>query len=235
MNEKLAKMKSAHWKEHFQHRHRQLSDVGLAKSLDYSNERVLLQTYSAILEGTGALHRKSVLDAGCGWGSSTLLFYACGADVMGIDIVPETISVLRQQYPFILWQAVDLMDKEAMDSLPLFDCIIATEVLQYVDFEPVVKSLWSHVRPGGRLVGAVPNSKCSIVQEVVKRYSEFWKPVSDTQIRRLTEMLFEVQEVYVKGLTFQGNQHFLPYSASEWDEVVQGTPNRIIFVLIRKS
>jgi hypothetical protein len=39
----------------------------------------------------------------------------------------------------------------------------------------------------------------------------------------------------VKGLTFQENQHFLPYSASEWDEVVQGTPNRIIFVLIRKS
>ena len=237
MSEKTRRAKTIYWRTHFQHQHRQLSKDGLARSLDYSNEAVLLQTYSQILEGAGELNQKSILDAGCGWGNFTLILHACGANVTGIDIIPETIALLRQRYPFISWQVLDLMDETAMSFLPSFDCIVAAEVFQNVDFEPVVRSLWSYVRPGGRLVASVPNSECPIVRQIVKRpnHGGFWSSVSQTQIRRIGETLADIQEIWMRGLTFQEDQDFLPYFAGSWDKTIQGTPNRIVFVIVRNK
>jgi 2-polyprenyl-3-methyl-5-hydroxy-6-metoxy-1,4-benzoquinol methylase len=226
--------KAEFWRKHYQHQHKQANTLGLARSVEYSNERVQLQTYAHVLEGTGSLYGKSALDVGCGWGNLTLMLYAGGAQVTGADIVADTIEILSGRYAFITWQVLDVTDAQAVASLPAFDCVVANEVLEHVDFEPVVESLWSRVRPGGRLVATVPNSECPILREGLKRWNpEYLKHISPTQIQGVADTLHDVQDLQIRGLTFQEDQHFLPYTVSEWSGKVQGTPNRIVFVLQR--
>ena len=118
----------SHWKEHYQVQHQQIGSAGSAKSQDYSNERVQLQTYTHVWEGIGALQKKKVLDVGCGWGSFSLMLSACGADVTAVDFIPDTIGELSLRYPFIHWEVIDFTENTAADHLPLFDCIVAIEV-----------------------------------------------------------------------------------------------------------
>jgi hypothetical protein len=46
--------------------------------------------------------------------------------------------------------------------------------------------------------------------------------------------LEDVAAVYIKGLTFGEQQDFLPFIASPWQPGVSGTPNRMIFAVVRK-
>lgn len=228
--------RAAYWRQHYQHQHRQIDTLGLARSVELTNEKFHMQIHAHVLEGVGTAFGKSILDVGCGWGNSTLALHAYGGNVTGIDIVQETIHALRQKYPFISWEVIDLMDESAMSLLPQFDCVVATEVLEHVQFEPAMKSLWSHVLPRGRLVATVPNSECPILQNGLKRWNQpFLTHISPAQIQQIAELLADVEELRIKGLSFRDDQHFLPYSESDWEETVQGTPNRIIFSLIRDA
>lgn len=237
MSEHLTESKSDYWRKHYQHQHSQTNTVGLAKSVEYSNERVQLQIYAHIMEAVGTAYGKTIWDVGCGWGNSTLMLHACGGHVTGVDLVPETMAELRQRYPFIAWEVVDIMDDSAMALHPSFDCVVATEVLEHVDFEPAMTSLWSHVLPGGRLVATVPNRECPILQKGLERWGnqQFLAHISPAQIRRMGDTLSDVQDLRLKGFSFRDDQHFLPYTESDWETTVQGTPNRIIFCLIRKG
>jgi len=235
MGNKSDREKATYWLDHYNKQHLQVGAEGVAKSLDYSNERVQFQTYAHILEGVGVLREKTVLDVGCGWGNLSIMLYGCGAAVTGIDIVPTTIRHLQEQYPFLSWMTVNLASRSDIDKLATFDCIVATEVLQHVDFQESVTALWTHVRPGGRLVASVPNSECPIVQRVATRYQGLWAPISSGQIRQIGEDLPDIERVLMRGLFFRQDQRFTPYSASDWDEVLQGKPNRIVFALLRST
>jgi len=213
----------------------QLSDKeGIAKSLEYSNERVQFQTYAHVLEGIGDPLGGHILDAGCGWGSMALILHHCGARVYGIDNVKKTISELQDRYPFISWKTIDLMNVNELSFLPKFDRIVSVETLQYVDFEPVIESLWSHLNRGGRLVASVPNSSCPIVQKVAEREGCNYKPISEGQIINLMNLLPDVESILMKGLTFRDDQKYWPYMASEWSRALSGRPNRIIFLIAKE-
>jgi cyclopropane fatty-acyl-phospholipid synthase-like methyltransferase len=86
---------SEDWKKHYAAAHRRVAVEGYARSMDYSNERCELQIYAHLLEAVGPLSEKRLLDAGCGWGITSMIFKACGADVTGVDIIPETSAALR--------------------------------------------------------------------------------------------------------------------------------------------
>ncbi len=227
--------KAEYWEKHYTQRHREIDSVGLAKSLDYSNERVQFQTYSHMLEGAGVLTNKNVLDAGCGWGNFSIILYGIGAIVTGIDIISGTVEELRKHRPFITWQSVDISNEEQCATLGMYDCITATEVLQYVDFAATINLLWPHVTPSGRLVGCVPNRDCPLAQSAMQRFAHLWEPVSQDSIASLAQTLPDVQEIMMKGLYFREDQHFLPYQASDWVTQLEGTPNRIVFVILRGS
>jgi len=230
-----AKGLSSYWKAHFSDRHPHRADEGPARSLDYSNDRVQLQTYAAVLEGAGTLRNKTVWDAGCGWGELSLLLRGAGANVVGTDIVPATIARLQSDHPEIAWKVVDLMDYRSVEQFPQFDCVVACEVLQHIDHD-TLGSLWRHTRPSGRLVGSVANGDCPIISEVIGRFgkeSGLYRPITERELRHFGDRLPNVQAVWLKGLTFREDQSFQPYSASDWNKSLAGVPNRIIFTFIR--
>ena len=163
----------------------------------------------------------------------SLILHQCGARVYGIDNVKETIDELQKRYPFISWETLNLMDANELSCLPKFDRIVSVETLQYVDFEPVIESLWSHLNRGGRLVASVPNSSCPIVQKVAQREGSNWTPITEEQIVNLVNLLPDVESILMKGLTFRDDQKYWPYMASEWSTVLSGRPNRIVFVIIK--
>jgi cyclopropane fatty-acyl-phospholipid synthase-like methyltransferase len=229
--------KAAHWRAHYQRRHHDVGVIGLARSVELTNERVQMQLYAHVLEGVGGAFGKSILDVGCGWGSMTLMLHACGARVTGVDIVPETMATLQARHPEIAWNVVDLGNEAQMRALPAFDCVVATEVLEHVEFDTGMRSLWAHVRPGGRLVATVPNSDCPILRRGRQRWGDdqYFSEIFPADIQWAAASLPDVERCVMKSLSFRQDQSFLPYRDSDWSEVVDGTPNRIIFVLVRCS
>ena len=221
-----------YWLAHFRSRHRQIDSEGPFKSVDFSNEQVQIQTHAHVLEALGTLHGKSLLDAGCGWGSLSLVAYFLGARPVGVDFVHDTVEALRSVHPVIRWEVADIGDPCQLGALGVFDRVVAVEVLQYLDFPSTVTSLWKSVAPGGRLVGCVPNSLCPIAGGVSHRVPN-WSPVSPKEIKLVADALPGAAALQMTGLTFNEDQRFLPYSASAWSNEVTGTPNRLIFAIIR--
>jgi 2-polyprenyl-3-methyl-5-hydroxy-6-metoxy-1,4-benzoquinol methylase len=227
-------IQNEHWKEHYGRQHALVDTIGVTKSLEYSNDVVRLQTYVHTLEGLGSVEGLSVLDAGCGLGSFTLVLHALGGRAVGMDFVGETIDSLRRLHPAILWETADLTNGEQVAKAGLFDRVVALEVLQYSGFQRTIPALWNVVKSGGRLVGCVPNDRCPIAAKVKTRYGGLWVPVPVEAILALASELEDVAAVYIKGLTFGEQQDFLPFIASPWQPGVSGTPNRMIFAVVRK-
>jgi hypothetical protein len=161
---------------------------------------------------------------------SSRVFQSSGANVLGVDIVEPTISVLKVRHPEVQWACLDITDKAALASLPYFDVIVAMEVLQYGDLS-LVTDLWKHIAPGGRLVGCVPNKECPLVQKAVQKYPGMWMPVSSREIAEVACALPNIRDIQMKGLSFRQEQWLLPYSVTDWSDDIVGCPNRIIFVL----
>ncbi|MBZ5610773.1 MAG: methyltransferase domain-containing protein [Acidobacteriia bacterium] len=222
----------SYWQDHFRRQHPKKNGAGIAKSMDYSNDRLQVQTYAHILEALGSLRGRTLLDAGCGWGLFSLMAYSLGASPVGVDFVPETIEALRDLHPMIRWEVSDLAGAGQLDSLGVFDRVAAVEILQCMHFQSSLAALWSRVAPGGRLVGCVPNSLCPFAPGVRQRLPE-WIPISPEEISTAAHGLPGCSEVIFKGLTYLEDQHFLPYVASAWGPSISGTPNRIVFTLLR--
>jgi SAM-dependent methyltransferase len=227
--------KSDHWKRHYRACHSLAISEGIARSLEYSNERCQIQTYGHLIEAVGPLSGRTVLDVGCGWGTLSRIFRDCGARVTGVDIVPETIAELQRRHPEVDWRVVDAQDERQIAELGEFDAAVAVEVLQYIDFAAAVTDLWRHVSPGGRLVGCVPNAECPIALRVRERYGGLWTPPSLGEIKKLAAGLTDKADFRVKGLAFREDQSFLPYQSSDWSDGVEGLPNRLLFVIRRET
>ena len=221
------------WRKHYAAAHGRMAVEGCARSMDYSNERCELQIYAHLLEAVGPLSGKKLLDAGCGWGITSLIFRACGAAVTGVDIVPETIASLRSRHPDVSWDVADLNDSDDVTRLPLFDTVVAAEVLEYLEFRAGTERLWTRVAPGGRLVGCIPNAECPIVKRVVERDGPTYAPGSVADLTLWGRRLPGAIDLKVKGLGFQQDQSFLPFAQGDWGAEVPGTPNRILFVILR--
>ncbi|HTS48132.1 MAG TPA: class I SAM-dependent methyltransferase [Bryobacteraceae bacterium] len=222
-----------YWKEHYRSLHVKKTELGTFKSMDYPNDRLQTQTYAHVLEALGRLNHQTLLDAGCGWGQFSLMAHFLGASVTAVDFVPETVQSLREQHPFIRWTVANFSDPKERSSLGFFDRVCAVEVLQYADFRFTVSNLWELVAPGGRLVACVPNALCPFVQGVHQRLDR-WIPVAPQQIAGLARTLPDFSALYLRGLTYLEDQSFLPYSASPWGTEIVGTPNRIVFSMLRQ-
>jgi 2-polyprenyl-3-methyl-5-hydroxy-6-metoxy-1,4-benzoquinol methylase len=221
-----------YWKDHYRGLHPRKAEVGAPKSMDYPNDRLQVQTYAQVLEATGRLNGQTLLDAGCGWGVFGLLAHTLGALVVGLDFVPETILSLRQSHPMIRWEVGNFSDPNQLPTLGLFHCVAAIEVLQYAEFRSAVVNLWKLVAPGGRLVGCVPNALCPFVQGVHERLTH-WVPVAPSEIQDVAATLDGLSALHLRGLTYLEDQTFVPYAVSAWGSEISGTPNRIVFAMLR--
>lgn len=108
-----------------------------------------------LIHGMLEHRRGTLIDVGCGRGSTAAYFADSGFDVTAIDLSPLAVEWTRRQHHKILAAVVDL---ETEDVPGKFDVVLCLEVLQQVR-EPV-KSLQKLVRSmsdGGELYLSLPN------------------------------------------------------------------------------
>lgn len=226
-----------YWRKHYQKA--SLQKNGKPKfCLDYSNERVQAQTFGLVLEAAGPFKGRRCLDLGCGWGQLSLAAQRMGAEVVGMDLTREAIATLRKDYPEVKWIAGSFNDPALLKPRDLFDVILAVEVLQYLPFKGMLRYLWKHLKPGGRLVGVIPNADCPIVQKPIRRFHGYFAAVTKEEIMAECGELPDLETWAIRGLFFGEDQRIVPYQTTPWRRgkaPMSPEPNRFIFVALRKG
>jgi SAM-dependent methyltransferase len=98
---------------------------------------------------------RRVLDLGCRYGALTRA-YAEGNDVVGVDVDREA---LREAAKLGIETRVANVEQPLAFDDESFDVVVAGELLEHVrDPERLVAEARRLLRPGGRLVGSVPNA-----------------------------------------------------------------------------
>jgi SAM-dependent methyltransferase len=102
------------------------------------------------IAAVAGLHRRTVLDVGCGTGKvAALLKNEHGAQVTGVDPSPEMLSVARRHHP-----ALDLHSGCA-EALPFrdesYERVVLHMVIQHVDRPRSLAEAFRVLRPGGRI------------------------------------------------------------------------------------
>lgn len=204
--------------------------------LDYSNARVHAQTLAVCIEAAGDVHDKDCLDLGCGLGGFSGALRALGAaSIVGVDIVDTMIEQNRLRFPDIDWRQGDASDDAFFDTLPTAERVFLVELAQYVDLEHLLPSAWRKVRPGGRLVGMVPNAACPIVRRAMERFGGHYRAAPLNVLATLADSLEGLESWGARGLSFGDDQRILPYEVGPWTTVdtFVTPPNRLNFAFLK--
>jgi SAM-dependent methyltransferase len=105
---------------------------------------------AAVLNAAGALAGKQVLDAGCGTGRFAAALRSAGADLVGIDLAGDMLTIastrLRRRCARAAIERLPFPDKT-------FDTAVAITVLEFVaDPDAALVELARVTRDGGRIV-----------------------------------------------------------------------------------
>jgi SAM-dependent methyltransferase len=110
--------------------------------------------FEAVLDAAGAGAGTRLLDVGCGTGLTLVLATARGAQVAGLDVTPELLSIARERLP-----DADLREGD-METLPFadaaFDAVVGVNAFQFAgDPRRALREAARVVRPGGRVVASL--------------------------------------------------------------------------------
>lgn len=176
-----------------------LTQLDSFTGLPISRRRLLSALGPEIASGLSSFR---VLEAGCGAGRFTEVLISEGAQVTSFDLssaVDAHAQNVKSDGRHVLFQG-DLF------SLPLspnqFDLVMALGVIQHTcDPARAIRSLWSHVRPGGWLV--VDQYAAGAVHRVrAKRiYRQILKHLPPPAALRCTNWLFDVWSPIHKNAT----------------------------------
>jgi SAM-dependent methyltransferase len=204
--------------------------------MDYSNERVQLQTFGAVIEAIDRVVDRRVLDIGCGRGQLCLLLKELGAKVTGVDQVASAVAKLRESYPSIEWHAGNILDVAFRRELGTFDAVTMLEVIQYLPAVQALQAIWDMLSPGGRVIVVFPNERCPIVKRTVTRFEGHYKPPELSALVDWASSRADAETWAMRGFRFQTDQRLSPYallpwtSSPDWDD----PPNRIELVVQKK-
>jgi SAM-dependent methyltransferase len=205
--------------------------------LDYSNEQVQLTTLGLCLEASGGVAGRACLDLGCGRGQFAQVLATAGGRVTAVDLLEEVMAERRARLPDITWCAGNLLDATFVDTLSAFDRVFLLEVLQCLPWREVLRTVWDHVAPGGRLVAMVPCADCPIVQRVIARHAGVFSAPAPAELVAVLSELADTDYWKVRGLSFASDQSVAPYVISPWTHEPRwaSPPNRLQFVAQKRS
>lgn len=101
---------------------------------------------------------RSVLDVGCGNGSTVAAFLGMGCKVVGIDLSETGVTLARTAYPNGRFEVLDASGNllEKLQENP-FDVIISTEVVEHLyDPRSFAEACYSALKPGGKFICTTP-------------------------------------------------------------------------------
>ncbi len=225
---------NAYWTDYFE----QVCKDGPAW-IDYSNERVQLQTFGTVLEVADSLLGRRVLDIGCGRGALCRLTQLLGAtQITGVDLASEALTSLRAEFAGIQWCAGDFTEPDFRAGLGTFDVIFSLESMQYLPVPECFDWIFEMLAPGGRFVAMIPYEHCPIVARTKARFEGKYMPPSLDAIVSWAQAIPDAT-LACRGLGFQADQRIAAYASSPWitDPVATPTwsapPNRIQLVVQR--
>jgi SAM-dependent methyltransferase len=105
--------------------------------------------------------KKRVLEIGCGSAGGIGIFGRDGHDSYGVDLSPVAIEKARQNHPEVNFLCEDLFNMSFENGS--FDLIFNSGLIEHFKYPKNVKAMRIMVKllkPGGKLVIAVPNSLC---------------------------------------------------------------------------
>ncbi|RUO44448.1 bifunctional 3-demethylubiquinol 3-O-methyltransferase/2-polyprenyl-6-hydroxyphenol methylase [Aliidiomarina taiwanensis] len=130
----------------------------------------------------GGLAGKKVLDVGCGGGLLTEAMARAGAEVTGIDMSPDALSVARlhalESELSIDYQQITA-EAFAAEHAQQFDVVTCLEMLEHVpNPAAVIAACASLVKPGGRVVFSTLNRtlKAKLFGVYIAEYVLQWLP-----------------------------------------------------------
>jgi 2-polyprenyl-6-hydroxyphenyl methylase/3-demethylubiquinone-9 3-methyltransferase len=146
-----------------------------------------------------------VLDVGCGGGLLAEPLARLGADVTGIDPLPESIATARWHAEEVgvevAYEATTL--EEVVDAGRRFDLVIASEVVEHVpDLAGFLAALAAAIRPGGLAVlSTVSRTPESFLKAIVgAEYILGWLPRGTHDWRRFVRPAELARHLRAQGL-----------------------------------
>lgn len=108
----------------------------------------------------------TVLDAACGLGYGTAVLAACstGANFIGVDIDPDSITYATANFAAVdktlSYKACDITNLSFLPNHSI-DVIVSFETIEHVEnYDALLKELRRVLKPNGRIIGSVPNLWC---------------------------------------------------------------------------
>jgi len=156
----------------------------------FSNQAVMpVREYAegkTFLDTLGDVKGKDVLDLACGAGFYSRVIKSAGARrVVGVDFSADMINQARASTPQEMGVEYMVLDASSMPQLGQFDAVTAGFMLNYARDQEQLAGMCQTVaralKPGGRFVGTVPNSKYD-ASKFERKYGmkvEWPKPMHD--------------------------------------------------------
>ena len=107
------------------------------------------------------LHRKKVLEIGCGYGSLSVYMAKKYAEVVGIDLSPEAIKISKRNALLNNQKAV--FKQARGEKLPFkdkaFDIVVCCETLEHTpDYQKAIDEIIRVTKDSGKIIITTPNS-----------------------------------------------------------------------------
>ncbi len=138
--------------------------VRISKYARTVDKKKLQFIYDGILEYVNRSGKRPeqlhILEVGCGDGSISLPLSTLGASITAFDIDPTLVDGLNKEIALANIRNISVFCQTAyaFQSDMLFDIVVASEVLEHVDFpEKLVRIFKEHLKEDGCLIVTVPN------------------------------------------------------------------------------